>query len=478
MQNNDPMPIYMLTKKTNLDHLVGSKASRTHTRVETKVSTSISNSQNSQRKTSFSNRPPLSTKNSYSVHADIDEGGGVKKIQSYQNINNKMEKFSQQNRHLICKFYEGIYLIGNSTLGKTEILYQYGACHLEQLLPDLVFPYGAKDVQKRLSDSQSEINEILYKRHVSENNPNCFILPIKTSESFEKAQYNSNQLAYCICLSLQDISPIKNGYLKCERVLCIVSYLPLIKYFIDFLIEVINCAKEERFNNLTFTQYIQKCPLFETLPIQIPSQQIPQSYYEFHDYHVKQLKILNNALSLGLIAINIILERSVIFVAQNVQQLGAILMLFLKHVKWIHQMVASIPPKNIELLNVPVPLLGGIVLDDYQCVEQLIDEYPNVVFVDLFNQHVRNSHDFTKSLIYIFLVRQLQGKSPYEIGQILGQFQQNLLQETNRDEYIIKEFRLTQYFHEMDQMKQSLNIKSIPTLTHPIKVQQQTFRKF
>lgn len=32
-------------------------------------------------------------------------------------------------------------------------------------------------------------------------------------------------------------------------------------------------------------------------------------------------------------------------------------------------MVASIPPKNIELLNVPVPLLGGLVLDDYQCVE-------------------------------------------------------------------------------------------------------------
>ncbi|CAK67287.1 unnamed protein product (macronuclear) [Paramecium tetraurelia] len=464
MQNNDPIPLYLLTKKTNVDHLVGSKASRTHTRVETKVSTSISNSQNSQRKTSYYNRAPLSTKNSFSVHVDTDEGGGVKKIQSYQNINNKMEKFSQQNRHLICKFYEGIYLIGNTTLGKTEILYQYGGCHLEQLLPDLVFPYGAKDVQKKLSDSQSEINEILYKRHVSENNPNCFILPIKTSESFEKALIN--QLI------------VFNSYLKCERVLCIVSYLPLIKYFIDFLIEVMNCAKEERFNNLTFTQYIQKCPLFETLPIQIPSQQIPQSYYEFHDYHVKQLKILNNALSLGLVAINIILERSVIFVAPNVQQLGAILMLFLKHVKWIHQMVASIPPKNIELLNVPVPLLGGLVLDDYQCVEQLIDEYPNVVFVDLFNQHVRNSQDFTKSLVYIFLVRQLQGKSYYEMGQILGQFQQNLVQETTRDEYIIKEFRQTQYFHEMDQMKQSMNVRNIPSMSQHVKRQQQTFRKF
>lgn len=93
----------MLTKKTNVDHLVGSKASKAHTSkinlelyqgIETKVSTSISNSQNSQRKTSFSNRAPLSTKNSFSVHVDTDEGGGVKKIQSYQNINKKMEKFS------------------------------------------------------------------------------------------------------------------------------------------------------------------------------------------------------------------------------------------------------------------------------------------------------------------------------------------------------------------------------------------------
>lgn len=31
-------------------------------------------------------------------------------------------------------------------------------------------------------------------------------------------------------------------------------------------------------------------------------------------------------------------------------------------------MVASIPPNNIELLNLPVPLLGGIVIDDHEYV--------------------------------------------------------------------------------------------------------------
>jgi hypothetical protein len=32
-------------------------------------------------------------------------------------------------------------------------------------------------------------------------------------------------------------------------------------------------------------------------------------------------------------------------------------------------MVSSIPPNNIELLNVPVPLLGGIVIENNDCIE-------------------------------------------------------------------------------------------------------------
>lgn len=32
----------------------------------------------------------------------------------------------------------------------------------------------------------SEINSILYKRHVTEDNPDCFVVPIKTPQSFEK----------------------------------------------------------------------------------------------------------------------------------------------------------------------------------------------------------------------------------------------------------------------------------------------------
>jgi hypothetical protein len=50
-----------------------------------------------------------------------------------------------------------------------------------------------------MSDSMSDLNEILYKRHVAENNPDCFVLPIKSSHSFEKAcikwiylEFNSN----------------------------------------------------------------------------------------------------------------------------------------------------------------------------------------------------------------------------------------------------------------------------------------------
>jgi len=36
-------------------------------------------------------------------------------------------------------------------------------------------------------------------------------------------------------------------------------------------------------------------------------------------------------------------------------------MLFLRHMIWMHQLVACIPPNNIDILNVPVPLLGGMI---------------------------------------------------------------------------------------------------------------------
>lgn len=54
-------------------------------------------------------------------------------------------------------------------------------------------------------------------------------------------------------------------------------------------------------------------------------------------------------------------------------------------------MVSSIPPSNIELLNVPVPLLGGIVIENSECIEQLVEEYQNVVFVDLFKYYMYNT---------------------------------------------------------------------------------------
>lgn len=53
----------------------------------------------------------------------------------------------------MSKFYEGIYLIGNKSANNCGILFKYGTCPLETLLPELIFPYGANDVNKRMTDS-------------------------------------------------------------------------------------------------------------------------------------------------------------------------------------------------------------------------------------------------------------------------------------------------------------------------------------
>lgn len=81
---------------------------------------------------------------------------------------------------------------------------------------------------------------------------------------------------------------------------------------------------------------------------------------------------------------------------------------------WMHQLVACIPPNNIDILNVPVPLLGGMIKEDEEHIEELKLEYPNVVFVDLlqylfhfyiFSCKIHNCQDFSKSFLFIQLIK-------------------------------------------------------------------------
>ncbi|KAM3140166.1 hypothetical protein pb186bvf_007719 [Paramecium bursaria] len=426
---------------------------------DTTVSTQLSSSiQHSYRKSSlYQSHKPLIKNQSISLHIDTDEGI-PKSMTCYQQINNKMHIFTKTRKNHSLNnpnFYEGIYLVGSKD-DNTEILFKYGSTNLDNLLPELLFPNGPQDLQKSLSDSMSEVNSILYKRHVIENNYDCFVIPIKIQQSFEiksQIQQNINSLAFCICVRVQDIQHNKKGYTIFERILCLVTFHPVFQYFFEFLIDVINAAKQERLQDITFTQFIQECSLFEALPMNAPSQEISLLYYQYQNIHLRDIKILHNTIYLAQIIMNIILENSIIFIADNIMQLGSVQMYFLSKLNWMHQLVPSIPLSNLEILNMPVPLIGGIVRNEN--LNQIIDYYTQIVFIDCNSCKAFNCNDFNKSLIYLQLVKKLYGKHFDSIGDSIRQFQFELTRQQT-DDYLFQKFKQSQYYSEIKEKSKKM----------------------
>jgi hypothetical protein len=78
-------------------------------------------------------------------------------------------------------------------LSPAKILFKYGQSkftNIESMLPNILYPYGIAANLKSINDSMSEVNSFLYMRYTAENNPNCFILPIKTEYSFTSKEYS------------------------------------------------------------------------------------------------------------------------------------------------------------------------------------------------------------------------------------------------------------------------------------------------
>lgn len=68
-----------------------------------------------------------------------------------------------------------------------------------------------------MSDSLSQMNEVMFANYVVENNPNCFTFVIKSDDSFKRAhetsslangllaQCNPSRLLYGICFKINDL---------------------------------------------------------------------------------------------------------------------------------------------------------------------------------------------------------------------------------------------------------------------------------
>lgn len=86
----------------------------------------------------------------------------------------------------------------------------------ESVLPFFAFPKGVETQKLKMSDSLSQINEIMFANYVAEYNENCFTFIVKTDDSFKRTNQfaksnklldlcNPSRLLYGICFKINDI---------------------------------------------------------------------------------------------------------------------------------------------------------------------------------------------------------------------------------------------------------------------------------
>ncbi len=57
------------------------------------------------------------------------------------------------------------------------------------MLPNMLFPYGIDVQLKSMNGSMSEVNSLLYRRYIAEENADCFVFPIKSEHSFTSIEF-------------------------------------------------------------------------------------------------------------------------------------------------------------------------------------------------------------------------------------------------------------------------------------------------
>ncbi|KAL4433492.1 hypothetical protein ABPG74_002889 [Tetrahymena malaccensis] len=146
----------------------------------------------------------------------------------------------------------------------------------ENTLPFFAFPKGVETQRFKMTDSLSQINEIMFANYVVEYNENCFTFVVKTDDSFKKQSHfqnsnklldtcNPSKLLYGICFKIKDIveddsKGIENtaktlansqNFWITKRAICFLTYYPFVKFFLDIISSLLNQIKMERINFYT-----------------------------------------------------------------------------------------------------------------------------------------------------------------------------------------------------------------------------------
>ncbi|EAS00793.2 DENN (AEX-3) domain protein (macronuclear) [Tetrahymena thermophila SB210] len=294
----------------------------------------------------------------------------------------------------------------------------------EDVFQQFAFPFGVETQQIRLTDSLSQLNEIIFSNNMAEANNNCFVFAIKSEESYkfqknkEGSIYKQNEhqelldicnpsnLLYGICFRVKEL--VENGQnkncWKTNKLFCFLTYYPFHRFFLDIISSMLNQMKMKRIEyfsriqenirhdpsalskleNEFFYNFLNKeCKelLEELKKIALPSisnrlqlnfngecfsYQVPNREEAKHIEAEWGCSLVLSSFEKELfvnIFLSLLLEQSVVFVSSNSALLSSTMLLFhslLKPFRWHHPLIFNLPNNFTHLMDIPVPILVGL----------------------------------------------------------------------------------------------------------------------
>ncbi|OMJ75177.1 hypothetical protein SteCoe_25761 [Stentor coeruleus] len=337
--------------------------------------------------------------------------------------------------------YEGFFVIGINPFTlkskpQEQILFEYPTSSsispaMKAVIPGLSLIF--KDVRElKLTNSASELNNLIYGQIPSKRNGNCFIFTLRNeTPGFSEATDlpNANrEVVYFTCLLIEDITEHEGIEWVTSKCYCISSYVPAFELHYEVLCSIlflkrlyrmdimknlsntennselcnINVTKEgiellQRLGKIVNIEELVEVNLSTTnldclkfpLPIDISTLDIPWLCVPlFSSLPFKHFCWLIAAL---------VQEKSVIFASYNLGLVTSCVLAMralIRPLNWTSLTIPLIPDDLRELLEAPVPVLAGI-----NNVEKKIREkFSNIIWVMLDEQNVKNRVQYYSGL--------------------------------------------------------------------------------
>ena len=339
-----------------------------------------------------------------------------------------------------------------------KVIYHYPQMievHASQAVPDFAFPAGVSVRGLRLTDSASEINEIIYSQSFGSRGPKHYVFTLKSEERLQSQHWGVLDTIYCCCLQVEDIAVTEDQkeYIV-PKVYSVLSYFPYFALHYEVLHKILQYKRMRRIEKASENYLESSLPdLHHISKVQDITESeyemlhnclidyndaSPNSYFEklipgsnfkseeenqtsklslsseqfMQDLQLADLPWLCGPLFSKLryqdffwVLSALLLEKSVVVVGEDFGAVTSVVLglrALMRPFKWPHVLTPLIPDSLRELLEAPLPILMGMPSPPPPCKKS----YSNIVWVVLDQPLSKNRVEASKEVVK-------QVKEPY-----------------------------------------------------------------